>query len=259
MRPMSGGAGISFPRPGRVGTALIAANVAIYVVYLVLLRSGAAWVQALRLAPADVFDSGQVWQPLTYMWLHSPTSPGHLVFNMLWLWIFGASLERWWGPQRFLWAYLLFGLAGAALTLLFGLVAHTGALGASVAAFWAVPHLGASGAVMGLTVAWGLVHANETMQFFLLGQMKGKTFVLLVVGIELLTALSFDPTSSTSHFGGMIAAFVLVRGLWRPSAWGELMKRASLERRRKKIESELRVIQGGRADPAKPTKKTDWN
>ena len=111
---------------------------------------------------------------------------------------------------------------------------------------------------MGVTIAWGLVFANRRMQFLLLGEMTGKTFVLLIVGVELLVALSFDPVSSTSHFGGMLGALVLVKGYWRPSKWTSIFRRARLERRKRKIESELRVLRGGKdADSGQDPNK--WN
>ncbi len=220
-------------------------------IQLVLLRAGQDWVQDLYLRPSGVFDHGRVWQPLTYIWLHLPTSPFHLVSNMFFLWMFGSTLEGWWGTKRFLIAYLIFALGGGALTLLIGGLSTTSALAPIMGAFWSKAHVGASGAVMGTTVAWGLVFADKEMHFFLLGRMKGRTFLLIIVAFELLVALSFDPTSSTSHFGGMFAALVLVKGLWRPDRWRAIGRKAQLTRKKRKIESELQVIQGGKDDDPK--------
>jgi rhomboid-like protein len=244
---------VSFPRPGRALIAIIVANVVCYVLQLLLLRANQTWVTELYLRPSAVFESGKVWQPFTYFWLHDPARTFHLLWNMLWLWMFATRLEHWWGARRFLTAYGVFALGGAALTLLIGLASRTSVLGPLLPNFWTGPHLGASGAVMGMTVAFGLTFANEEMQLLFLGRMKGKTFVLIMVAIELLVALSFEPTSSTSHFGGMIAAYVLCRGLWRPSRWKEVARRAELLRKKKKIESELKVIRGGKDDPS------SWN
>jgi membrane associated rhomboid family serine protease len=264
---------------GKVVIGLLVANFAFYVIELILLRANFGFVlRELPLSPSGLFDEGRVWQPLTYMWLHDPERPMHLIFNLVWLWMFGAPLEQWWGGRRVLGSYFLFGLGGAALTLLVGLLSRTAVLAPYLGDFWMKPHLGASGAIMGLTVAWGIVYADRTMNFFFLGEMKGRTFLWIIIGMELLVALSFDPVSSTSHFGGMAAAFLLCKrppkagrdpkvagqspqgGLWRPSRIKETLRRWELERQRAKIESELRVIQGGKDQPvAKVPPKTPKN
>ena len=237
--------GFGVDRPTTTVLALIAANVIAYVLELVLLRTGAAWVvEALFLTPRDVYQRGFVWQLLTYGWFHAPSAPGHLLLNMLWLWLFGNQMEAWWGRRRFLKAYVFFLLCGGLLTVAVGLLAETPVLGGIFPGFPSAPHLGASGATLGITVAWGLTHAHREMQFFLLGRMKGSTFVALIVGIELLVALSFSNTSSTAHFGGIVGAFILCRGLWRPSKWKEMVRRWRLQRTRSSLERELKNLQG---------------
>lgn len=250
----------SWPRPGKVLIGLLVANLVAYVIQLVLLRAGfGQFIGELVLVPGAVFDEGKVWQVVTYWWLHDPTNPFHLLGNMFWLYLFGAPLEKWWGPKRFLGAYCIFGLGGAALTLLLALASDTALLQPIMGGFWLKPHLGASGAVMGCTVAWGVLFWDQRMNFLFLGEMTGKTFVLISIGIELLTALSYSPVSSSSHFGGMAAAFVLCKGLWRPARVKELFRTLALKRQRRKIEAELRVIEGGKGDPDRPKKKSDWN
>jgi membrane associated rhomboid family serine protease len=246
---------ISVPRPGRALTAIIAANVALYVLELLLLRANQVWVTELFLQASDVFDRGRVWQPFTYVWFHSPQSVSHLLWNMLPLWWMGTRLEQFWGPRRFAIAYGIFALGGGALTLIVALASKTSVLSPLLPGFWTQMHLGASGAVLGVLVAWGLTFGNEEFLLMFIGRIKGRTLILALIALELLTALSYDATSSTSHFGGMIAAFVLCRGLWRPSRWAGLGRRAALLRKKKKIEAELRVIQGGKSgsDP------NDWN
>lgn len=264
MRPGGGGGAFTqaaFPRPGKAVIGLLAANVICYVLELILLRANVGFVSDLFLSCSDVLERGMIWQTFTYWWLHKPDAPMHLLFNMLWLWMFGSSLEKFWGAKRFLGAYAIFGFGGAALTLLIGLLSRTDAFGPLLGSFWVKPHLGASGAVMGVTVAWGLIFANQTITLLFLGQMKGKTLLWIMIAFELLTALSFDTVSSTSHFGGMAAGFILCKGLWRPAAYKELFRKLELKRQRRKIESELRVIEGGKSDdaPKPPKNKKDWN
>ena len=247
------GARPAFPKPGRALIVLMAANVALYVVELILMRLGVTAVSRLFLTPSDVFQHLFLWQPLTYSWFHAPDAPFHLLLNMLWLYLFGAPLEAWWGQKRFVTAYFIFALSGAVFTLMTALSFDV--LGI-VPSFWVSPHLGASAAVMGMTVAWGLAFANQEMHFFLLGRMKGKTFVLILVAVELLTALSFSGVSSTSHFGGIVGAVILCRGLWKPAKVRSLVRNAKLRQQKKKLETELRLIQGGQKFP---DDKSEWN
>lgn len=260
MRPTGASSQFAWPRPGKAIISLLVINLVVYVVELILLRAGArSFVQSLMLTPSAVFEGFELWQPFTYMLLHSPTSPTHLLFNMLWLYFFATPLEGWWGARRLLTAYVICGLSGAALTLLVALASRSPGLSGLLAGFWGRPHVGASGAVMGLVIAWGVVHADRTMNFFLLGAMKARTFVLIIIAFELLVALSLDSTSSTSHFGGMIGAYILCKGLWRPSRWAEIVHRTRLERRKKAIERDLRIIEGGKGKDPKDGGNGAWN
>ena len=264
MRPGNGGgtgggfsgAQLGFPKPGKLLITIVAINVAAYVLYLLLLRAGAAWVQELRLTPQAVLESGYVWQPFTYLLLHAPQSPGHLLWNMLLLYMFAGPLESWWGQKRFVHAYVIFGLSGAVLVMLMGVLGNAGVLTSFLGPLYKTPHLGASASVMGMMTAWGIVHANRSMNFFLLGEMKGMTFVVIIIAIELLRALSFDNVSSTAHFGGIVGAFIVCKGLWRPQQWSQLFRRSALKRQRRDLEKKLKVIRGGKEDD---DDKMKWN
>lgn len=264
MRTSGASGGFAFPKPGHMLIGIIAVNVVVYVLYLIGLRAQLPFIAKLPLSPRAVFEQGYIWQPATYLLLHAPDSPGHLVLNMLWLYLFGATMEQWWGGRRFLFGYVIFGLSGAALTLLIGGLSKTGAFGGLLDGIYRGPHIGASGAVMGMVVAWGITNANQTMNFFLLGEMKGKTFVLIIIAFELLVALSLDRTSSTSHFGGMLGAAILCKGLWRPAKWSDAARRAGLKRKQKKIERDLKLIRGGKDDEDPPaggngSSGSQWN
>ena len=235
---------LEWPKPGKALMGIIIANVVAYVAQLVLLRANVRAVELLYLRPGDVFDAGYVWQIFTYWWLHDPGHPSHLVFNLLWLWLFGTRLEQRWGGNRFLRGYAFFALGGSAMVLLLGLLSRTEAFAPLLPGYWVIPHIGASGAVMGILIGWGLTFAEEEFNFLLLGRMKGKHFILIVLAFELLVALSFAQTSSASHFGGMIAAAVLIKGLWRPSLWKQAARRQRLKSQRRRIEQQLRVLEG---------------
>jgi membrane associated rhomboid family serine protease len=230
---------------------LIIINVAIYVVFVLLMRTPLApWLLALMLSPADTF-SGQLWQPLTYMFLHEPASPGHLLMNVLMLFFFGRNVEQLAGTKKLYQIYVLSGLGGAALTLLLGLVSLGMPLG-WLGTFWTSVHLGASGAVFGLILYWGAVQWNDTANFFLLGSMQVKTFIYIIIGIEVLgvIALSHD-TSYTSHFGGMIAGFLLGRYGVPKLAVPNLKKMRANAKHRQTAQrlSRFKVIDGGGENP----------
>lgn len=210
---MSRGAGMQMAGP-QLTTGikqLMVINVVAYVVYLLLLRSSLAGLaNALALSPADVF-SGQIWQPFTYMFIHSPVSISHLLMNMLMLFFFGGTVERMLGTRKLMVVYVLSGLGGAAATLLLATLGQM-VPGGSLGNLWTSIHLGASGAVFGVVLCWGALQWEHQANFFLLGTMKVKTFIYILIGIELLTLLSFAQGSSyTAHFGGMLTGFLLGR------------------------------------------------
>lgn len=244
----------NFRRPGRALLGLMIALIAAYVLELIGLRAGFP-VDLFWLSPRAVFEQGAVWQLVTYLFQHSPDRPGHLFMNLLWLYFFGTRMEQVWGPRRFLVLALLFGVAGGVLTLLVGLASTLPMVGEFLPGFWTRPHVGVSGAAMGIVVAYGLSFPREEVQLLLLGAITGRTLVLGVVALELISALSLDAVSSTAHFGGMIAAFLYVRGF-------SGLRRVRLEAKKRRLEHELQVIQGGRAEAPKgklPNDPKDWN
>ncbi len=87
--------------PGGITPAvkiLIITNVALFVLNLIV---GDVMTLRLGLSPQAVFEQLALWQPFTYMFLHSTSGIGHILFNMLALWMFGTELERTWGTRFF--------------------------------------------------------------------------------------------------------------------------------------------------------------
>jgi membrane associated rhomboid family serine protease len=143
------------------------------------------------------------WQLVSYGFLHG--SFGHLFFNMLGLWMFGAELERIWGGKRYLQFYMASVLTAALTQLLVGL--FTGG----------APTVGASGGLFGLLLAFGMMFPNRTiMPLFPPIPMKAKTFVMVFGGLELLFGVT-GTASGVAHFahlGGMLGGFLMIR-YWR--------------------------------------------
>jgi membrane associated rhomboid family serine protease len=143
------------------------------------------------------------WQVVTYAFLHG--SIGHLFFNMLGLWMFGAELERIWGPKRFLQFYAASVLAAALTQLIVTLNAAP------------YPTVGASGGLFGLLLAFAMMFPNRTIiPLFPPIPMKAKVFVALYGALELMFGV-FDPRSGIAHFahlGGMAGGYLMIR-YWR--------------------------------------------
>jgi membrane associated rhomboid family serine protease len=109
--------------PGPLSTALkalIGANVAMFLAMQFLPEP--ATIDALGLIPRFFLTRLWVWQPVTYMFLHDPSSVFHILFNMLALWMFGAELEGIWGTRYFLKFYFVTGVGAGLLTVLISLL-----------------------------------------------------------------------------------------------------------------------------------------
>jgi rhomboid family protein len=208
-----GGPQLSLPRFTRAVKAILIACGVVYVCELIINNiSGLARLGLLgyvALTPGHVLRKWPwLWELFTYLWIHHPSDPSHILFNMLGLWLVGALLEQRWGTRAFVQFYLLTGLF-AALTV--------------VGTAWVMKTLdvqvfGASGPVEGLMVAFGILYPDMPIYFFGVIPMKGKHFVLILIGMNLLYALARqDGVSVAAHFGGMASGALLVTGLWRPS------------------------------------------
>jgi membrane associated rhomboid family serine protease len=137
------------------------------------------------------------YQLVTHMFAHA--SFIHILFNMYGLWMFGTVLERVWGPKRFLIFYLVCGLAaGVAQALL----VHDAAA------------IGASGAVMGLLGAFGVLFPNT--EFFIIPfpfPIKAKYLVAIIAAIDIFGGFhpgAADNIAHFAHLGGLVMGLVLV-------------------------------------------------
>ena len=161
------------------------------------------WVEVLFALWPVATDAFMPWQLITYAFLHG--SVGHLFFNMLGLWMFGSELELIWGRQRYLQFLGASALAGGLTQLL---VVSLGVPSG--------PTLGASGALYGLLMAFGMMFPERTiMPLFPPIPMKAKVFVLVFGGMELLFGLvGGGGVAHFAHLGGMLGGWLMMR-YWR--------------------------------------------
>ncbi len=166
---------------------LIAWNVIFFLVQLLAGRFvrglDLAILYTLGLVPQSLFH-GQIWQLITYMFLHG--SFFHVAFNMLALWMFGSDLEYLWGPRRFLIYYFFTGIGAGITNAIFD--PHS-----------AVPIVGASGAIYGLLLAFGMYFPNRPILIYFLFPMPAKYFVILFGAVEFFAALVTTPIASPAY------------------------------------------------------------
>ncbi|MDO4707224.1 MAG: rhomboid family intramembrane serine protease [Porphyromonadaceae bacterium] len=170
-------------------------------------------------------DAFGLWQWFSHMFLHSTHGAQHLLFNMYALWLFGSVIERYWGAIRYLYFYLACGVSAALLQQVVWAVEFIQIFGsavglpATVQPFLNLPlGVGASGAIFGLLLAFGMIFPNRELFLFPLPfPIKAKYMVIGYGLLELYLGLHPSPGSNVGHFahlGGMIGGYILIR-LWR--------------------------------------------
>ncbi len=161
------------------------------------------------------------YQLLTHMFMHGDV--WHILFNMYSLFIFGCVLEHVWGGKKFLLFYLVTGLGAAlihsgvmyleAVSLQHSLEAGNIMANAKLTQLYLTPTVGASGAIYGLLLAYGMLFPNNVMQLiFPPVALKAKWFVLIFGALELLLGITNSGGSIAhfAHLGGMIFGYFLI-------------------------------------------------
>lgn len=145
-------------------------------------------------------NSFYIWQLITYQFLHA--NFWHIFFNLFVLWMFGTELEDEWGPGKFLTFYLLSGIGAAIAHLLISPMLGTIA-----------PTVGASGAIYGILIAFGLSYPDRPIYMFpFFIPIKAKIFVIIMIAIELLFGFSVnDQIARFAHLGGAATGFLLLK------------------------------------------------
>lgn len=167
-----------------------------------------------------------IYQLFTYMFAHGGLS--HMFFNMFALWMFGCIVERTCGSRRFLTYYIACGVGAglfqeaaqyaefAYLTAgHFGSISEAAAIYSNMLQLWTT--VGASGAVYGILLAFGMLYPEERIFIFPLPvPIKAKWFVMIYAALELFLTIgmSNDGVAHLAHLGGMAVGYVIIRH-WR--------------------------------------------
>ena len=164
------------------------------------------------LHPDKIIFDFWIWQAYTYMFFHA-LSPFHIFFNGLMLWFVGCELEKHWGTKFFAIYYFTCGV-GAAFVYCIGVALYAIVTGDQTPL--RIPVMGASGALFGLLVAYGIVYSDRVIYFMGLFPLKAKYFVLIAAALDLSSLLTSGFTGGEvaylAHLGGAAVGFVFLWG-----------------------------------------------
>jgi membrane associated rhomboid family serine protease len=190
---------------------LIIANVAVFVLQN---QSQEVMEGLFALWPLQSIDPRwhfQVWQIVTYAFLHDTHNIYHLLFNMLGLWVFGTGIEQYVGPRRLLVCYFA-SVVTAALTQLFVPMLFGTPPG---------PTIGASGGVFGLILAYAVMFPKRKVAVYFVIPMPVWLFATLYAALELFLGVT-GTASGVAHFahlGGMVGSALVIMQWRRPAAY----------------------------------------
>jgi len=150
------------------------------------------------------------WQLVTTAFLHG--SLMHLLFNMFGLWIFGMRIENVWGSQRFAFFYFFCVLGASLLQLLVTSAPFLFGIGDPRI----VPTVGASGGVLGVLLAFGMMYPEERIYLYFFVPVKAKYLVLGLAALSVFAGVTGAQggVAHFAHLGGMIAGYLLIQ-YWR--------------------------------------------
>ncbi len=194
---------------------LIIINVLLYFAKITLVSSGIDLdaLLGLHYHKSSLFYAHQFF---SHMFMHGDLN--HLFFNMFAVWMFGSAIENLWGSKRFLIYYLLTGLGAAAIhyAVVHYEITQLAQAGYNVSQKIEYTNMvGASGALFGILLAFGMMFPNRAIYFlFVPFPIKAKYFVLLYGAYELVSGLSNNPNDNVAHFahlGGMIFGYILIK------------------------------------------------
>jgi len=206
---------------------IIIINIIVWIASIALPRVGIDLVGmfGLHLFSADDFNAIQF---VTYMFLHDTSSLSHVFFNMFAVYMFGRVLESVWGPKRFITFYFVTGIGAGLIQQaawhydLWEVVTASQSMvniGSAVIPKGEFLNLfitvGASGAVFGILLAFGMLFPNTSLYLmFLPIPIKAKYFVFFYGLVSLFLGVanfSGDKVAHFAHLGGMLFGYFMIR------------------------------------------------
>jgi membrane associated rhomboid family serine protease len=231
--------------PGPITPAvriLLYVNIGVYLVSLVFPMI----VLWFGLQPELVVKEFRLWQPVTYMFLHTP-GPTHILFNMLVLWMFGVDLERTWRTPFFVKYYFVTGVGAGLLTIAACYLPFR-----ATHALYGQNIIGASGALYGLMLGYAMWFPNRPILMFLFFPIPAKYFVAILGAIQFI--MSFQGgggVSAVTHLGGLAIGYIYLQS-GRGGITAEIKYRY-LKWRMNRLRRKFDVYSGGRSE------KSNWD
>jgi membrane associated rhomboid family serine protease len=218
---------------------LIIVNVGIYLLMLLATRT---LIDLFGLTPESVLERGWVWQAGTYLFLHSPGGFGHILFNMLALWMFGVDLERRWGTVAFTKYYFITGIGAGAATVLASLLPLD-----STRSMYSIPTIGASGAIYGLLLAWAVLFPHRRILFMFIFPLQARVAAAIMAAMAFLAAMSGanSGVAEATHLAGMLVGWIYLKG---PSDLRLALKYRMTKWRMERMRRKFGIHKGGRDD-----------
>ncbi|MGC9943155.1 MAG: rhomboid family intramembrane serine protease [Verrucomicrobiota bacterium] len=229
---------------------LLIVNAAVFLVQLATANSPEGlYIQNNYFALSlDGLRHGYIWQLVTYQFMHGGWT--HIIFNSLAIFFFGRPVETAFGGSRFLGLYLVSGIVGGLVQMLFAL---------GIQAF-ATPVVGASAGAYGLIAAFAVINWTESFTllfYFFPITMRGKTLLLASIGVAALSMLNFSSNvANAAHLGGILAGFVYARQILR-GGWPQWKLFPRRERPRQAVATRPKENKFWRAAPAEEELPTD--
>ncbi len=215
---------------------IIWANIAVFVVLFV----APSLRPYLGLIPEAVIERRWIWQPFTYMFVHYGF--GHILFNLLGIWMFGVELERRWGTTFFLRYYAITGVGAALTTMIVGLLPFE-----VTSATYGSATGGASGALYGLLLAFALYYPDRPILVFMLFPVPAKYFVMIIGAVAFLSAAGGEPSvAHAAHLGGMIFGYLYLKG--GGGGFTAEIKYRYVKWKMNRLRRKFDVYSGGRSD-----------
>jgi len=206
---------------------LIIINVLFFIGSIVLKSAFGIQIEKFLGLHIPIAGDFKFYQFVTYMFLHAYPSPHHIFFNMFALFMFGRSLETIWGAKRFILFYFVTGIGAGVIqeitwifelrNILFSDYEWINLNGKELItkADFINRHVtvGASGAVFGILLAFGMMFPNALIYVYFLMPIKAKWLVIIYGALELWMGVSgtADGVAHFAHLGGMLFGFFLIR------------------------------------------------
>ncbi|MFC1477029.1 rhomboid family intramembrane serine protease [candidate division KSB1 bacterium] len=184
---------------------LIIINVAVFFLQFFLLAVNiTVFSRIFGLVPKYITHYFTIWQLVTYMFLHGGV--WHILLNMFVLWMFGCEIEREWGSKEFLVYYFVTGIGAGIFNTVFVPSSE-------------IAVIGASGAVYGILLAFGMMFPNRLIYIWGILPIKAIYLVLIMGAMAFMSSSSAraegDNVAHLAHLGGMVVGFLYLKLDWR--------------------------------------------